>query len=178
MELTLFDHLKSLETLGSQKMDLARHEYLLTPGVVENYIYFVEEGALRLFYMSEYEEHDIRFAYSGNLITSLSSFLTDNSSEYFIQAIRKSTIFRIPKKEFFEFVNSDIKWLKDYVGIMENVVLQQLEREIDILTESPQDRLKRVLHRSPKLFQEIPLKYIASYLRMTPETLSRLRSKL
>ena len=52
-----------------------------------------------------------------------------------------------------------------------------LERETDLLIKSPQVRYEKVLKRSPQLFQEIPLTYIASYLRMTPETLSRLRKQ-
>ncbi len=55
------------------------------------------------------------------------------------------------------------------------LTLQQLEREIDILTKSPKERYERVLRRSPQLFQEIPNKHIANYLRMSPETLSRLK---
>jgi len=58
---------------------------------------------------------------------------------------------------------------------LEQLTLQQLEREKDILTSSPLERYKRVLKRSPQLFQEIPNKYIADYLRMTPETLSRIK---
>ena len=50
-----------------------------------------------------------------------------------------------------------------------------MERERDILTSSPLERYNRVLKRSPLLFQEIPNKYIADYLRMTPETLSRIK---
>ncbi|MCY7291948.1 MAG: Crp/Fnr family transcriptional regulator, partial [Ferruginibacter sp.] len=63
-----------------------------------------------------------------------------------------------------------------YLFLMENLVTQQIDREIDLLITSPAERLKRVLARSPNLFQEIPLKYIASYLRMKPETLSRIRN--
>ena len=63
----------------------------------------------------------------------------------------------------------------DSISLIENLIVQQLEREIDILTTSPEERYNRVLKRSPKLFQQIPAKYIASYLRMTPETLSRIR---
>lgn len=59
--------------------------------------------------------------------------------------------------------------------MLEDLVLQQLEREKDILTSSPKARFERVLKRSPKLFQEIPNKHIANYLRMSPETLSRLK---
>lgn len=58
---------------------------------------------------------------------------------------------------------------------MNGLLNSMLEREIDLLTSSPFERYNRILERSPQVFQEIPLKYIASYLRMTPETLSRLR---
>jgi CRP/FNR family transcriptional regulator, anaerobic regulatory protein len=58
------------------------------------------------------------------------------------------------------------------------LVVQQMQRELDLLTASPIERYRRVIARSPQLFQEVPLKYIADYLRMTPETLSRLRADL
>ena len=60
--------------------------------------------------------------------------------------------------------------------VTELLIYEQIEREKDILTQSPLARYQRVLKRSPQLFQEIPNKYIASYLRMTPETLSRIKS--
>jgi CRP-like cAMP-binding protein len=58
---------------------------------------------------------------------------------------------------------------------LERLILQQLEREIDLLTTSPKERYNRILKRSPSLFQKISNKQIANYLRMTPETLSRLK---
>lgn len=174
---SLMEALKCKEHLKSERRELSRHEYLLTPGVVENHIYYIEEGALRLFYVSRNAEHDIRFGYTGNIITSLDSFLSGKTSQYYIQAIRKTIVYQVPKMAFFEFVRGDIQSLKEYSGLMEQLALQQLEREIDLLTEAPVERYNRVLERSAQLFQEIPLKYIASYLRMTPETLSRLRNK-
>ncbi|WP_317127531.1 MULTISPECIES: hypothetical protein [Chryseobacterium] len=59
--------------------------------------------------------------------------------------------------------------------ILEDLVLQQVEREKDLLISAPKERYERVLKRSPQLFQQIPDKYIANYLRMSPETLSRLK---
>jgi len=70
----------------------------------------------------------------------------------------------------------DNESLMQYTQLLENLITQQIEREIDLLTDSPSERLHRVLNRSPDLFQQIPLKYIASYLRMSPETLSRIRN--
>ena len=93
-----------------------------------------------------------------------------------MEAIRKTTLKVIPKASLLQLINEDTESLKQYIGLLENLVTQQIEREIDLLTVSPSERLKRVLDRSPNLFQQIPLKYIASYLRMTPETLSRIRN--
>jgi len=61
-----------------------------------------------------------------------------------------------------------------YLTSLEQLAAQQMERELDLLTSSPHERMQRVLKQSPQVFQEIPAKYIASYLRMTPETLSRI----
>lgn len=74
-----------------------------------------------------------------------------------------------------DFIFSSQENIKMWQLILESFVLQQMERERDILTSSPMERYSRVLKRSPQLFQEIPNKYIASYLRMTPETLSRIK---
>lgn len=74
-----------------------------------------------------------------------------------------------------DFIFSSQENIKMWQLILESFVLQQMERERDILTSSPMERYNRVLKRSPQLFQEIPNKYIASYLRMTPETLSRIK---
>ena len=66
--------------------------------------------------------------------------------------------------------------MKQYIQLLELQITQQIDREIDILIPSPTERLNRVLKRSPNVFQHVPLKYIASYLRMKPETLSRIRN--
>ncbi len=74
-----------------------------------------------------------------------------------------------------QFIRSDPERFDLWLTILEQLVYQQIERERDLLTASPADRYHRVLERSPQLFQEVPNKYIAAYLRMTPETLSRLK---
>ncbi|MFT6167816.1 MAG: hypothetical protein ACJAV5_001078 [Vicingaceae bacterium] len=73
------------------------------------------------------------------------------------------------------FIESSEENTKVWNSMLGDLIFQQMERERDILTASPLNRYKRVLARSPQLFQEIPNKYIASYLRMTPETLSRIK---
>jgi len=91
-----------------------------------------------------------------------------------MQAIKKTTVRVIAKRQVEEFLQNEYN-RGAWIGILESLVLQQMEREIDLLTTSPRERYERVLKRSPRLFQEIPNRHIANYLRMSPETLSRLK---
>lgn len=160
----------------SEQRTISKGEYLIREGQVEKNLYYIESGAVRVFHLSEFEEQTIRFGYEGSFINSLYSFIKGTPSEFYIEALRKSTLRVISKGQLLDIVNESSERLKQYNSLLETLVCQQIEREIDLLTVSPSVRLRRVLERSPNLFQEIPLKYIASYLRMTPETLSRIRN--
>lgn len=161
--------------LWDNQLELNRKEYLKVKGSIDTNLYFVVNGSLRIFVVEKFEENIIRFGYKNNLIASLDSFITEKPSDLYIQAIKKTELKVIKKTTFMNFVKSSAEHLKIWHLILENLIYQQLERERDILTSSPLERYKRVLARSPQLFQEIPNKYIASYLRMTPETLSRIK---
>ncbi len=164
-----------MNEIAEQKI-FSKGDLILREGEIERNLYFVEAGAIRAFMLTEFEELTIRFGYKGSFINSLSSFITAKPSEFYIEAIRKSTLKIISKENLVKLINESKESLQEYILLMEALVTQQIDREIDLLTVSPSERLIRVLQRSPHLFQEIPLKYIASYLRMTPETLSRIRN--
>lgn len=163
------------QNLWHKEITLNRNEYLKVKGSVDTNFYLIINGSLRIFVLDEFEEHTIRFGYKNNLIAALDSFLNEKPSDLYIQAIKKTTLKVISKNNFVAFLSSSIENIKLWQLILENFALQQMERERDILTTSPVKRYNRVLKRSPQLFQEIPNKYIASYLRMTPETLSRIK---
>ena len=161
--------------LWEQELELSRNEYLKVKGSIDTRIYFVEEGSLRIFVIDKKEEHTIRFAYQNNLVAALDSFISEQPSDLYIQALKKSKIKVVQKRHFMDLIFSNEANLKLWHKIMEQLVLQQMERERDLLTSSPLERFNRVLERSAQLFQEVPHRYIVSYLRMTPETLSRLK---
>ena len=163
-----------LINLSDKKVTLERNDFLKVEGSIDTNIYFIESGSLRVFVISEYEEQTIRFGYKDNLIVSLDSFLSGKPSNFYIQAIKKTEVKVISKSTFDEFLKTD-KNRNWWIEVLEGLVLQQMEREMDILTTSPKERYERVLKRSPQLFQEVPHRYIANYLRMSPETLSRLK---
>lgn len=166
--------MKELIELSNKEITISRNEFLKLKGSIDTDLYYIESGSLRIFVLDESEEQTIRFGYKNNLIVSLDSFLTDKPSDLFIQAIKKTVVKVITKtqiEQFLEVEKNRILWIK----ILENLVIQQMEREVDILTNSPKERYLRVLKRSPQLFQEISNRHIANYLRMSPETLSRLK---
>lgn len=164
-------------SLWEDSVILQRNEYLKVQGSTDTRLYYITEGCLRIFVVDEFEEHTIRFAYQGNFIAALDSFITEKPSDSYIQALRKTTVKTLTKEAYMQFVRSDPERFQLWLTILEQLVYQQIERERDLLTASPAERYRRVLERSPQLFQEVPNKYIAAYLRMTPETLSRLKKE-
>jgi len=158
-----------------ENISLGRKEYLKVKGSIDTNLYYVKNGSLRIYVMDEQEENTIRFGYHDNFIAALDSFISEAPSDLYIQAIKKTTVNIIKKSTFMNLIESSTENLGIWHKLLGALVYQQMERERDILTSSPKERYQRVLARSPQLFQEIPSKYIASYLRMTPETLSRIK---
>jgi CRP-like cAMP-binding protein len=171
----LIDELKDS---WENKLILKRNEFLVTKNSINTNLYFVKNGSLRVFIEDETEQHTIRFGYENSLITALDCFLTHKPTSFYIQAIKKCELTVISKAKYEEIINAKSTLQTVWKNLLENFVYQQIEREIDLITYSPQKRFERVMERSPQVFQHIPLKHIASYLRMTPETLSRILKNL
>lgn len=166
--------MKEIIELSHKEIIVQRNEFLKVKGSIDTNFYYICSGSLRIYVLDDYEEQIIRFGYKDNLIVSLDSFLTAKPSDLYIQAIKKTVVKVITKEQinrFLEIEKNQHLWTK----VLENLVVQQMEREIDILKNSPKERYERVLKRSPQLFQEIPNRHIANYLRMSAETLSRLK---
>lgn len=166
--------MQEIISLSNKTITLERNDFLKMNGSIDTNVYFVESGSLRIFILNDFEEQTIRFGYKDNIVVSLDSYFTGKPSDFYIQAIKKSVVKVIPKSEIDAFIKSpaNLSW---WLNVLENLIIQQMEREVDLLTSSPKERYLRVLKRSPQLFQEIPNRYIANYLRMSPETLSRLK---
>src|SRR6056297_3169683 len=127
-------------SLWNNEVQLQRNEYLKVQGSTDTRLYYITEGCLRIFVVDEFEEHTIRFAYSGNFIAALDSFITEKPSDSFIQALRKTTVKTLTKEAYMQFIRSDPERFDLWLTILEQLVYQQIERERDLLTASPADR--------------------------------------
>jgi len=170
----LYESIES-EQLWKSTLQLDRNAILKTAGSIDTHLYFIQSGSIKISIYTENEEHLIRFGYAGNFITALDSFIQETPSPFEMQALKKTEVKVLRKADYLALIDRDEKLRKIWDVLQQQLILQQLDREIDLLTSSPKARYERVLKRSPQLFQEIPHRYIAAYLRMTPETLSRLK---
>ncbi len=152
-----------------------RNEFLVEHGKKDTHLYFIVSGSVRIYMVDGAAEHTIRFGYLGSIIGALDSFLHEIPTDYYMQSIKKTKVKIITKSTFMALIENNVGLGKAWYQLLVELIQQQMEREKDLLTAAPLERYKRVLKRSPQLFQEIPTKYIASYLRMTPETLSRIK---
>jgi CRP-like cAMP-binding protein len=167
--------LEALTARWTHKRSLRRADFLIEKGKTEQYLYYVQSGAMRLYYPHETEEICVGFAYADTLICSYPSFIQGEPSEYFIQAIRKTEIKGISRHDFYELLDQFPRLDRAWRMLTEEALLGKIRRETEMLAFSPEERLRRLWQRSPHIFQLIPRKYLASYLRMSPETLSRIR---
>lgn len=171
-------NLSALIELAQKEVDLERNAFLHFDAVVDTNIYFIESGSLKIFVLDDGSEQIIRFGYKGNMLVFLDSFISGQPSVFKMQAIKKTKLKVISKEQLKVFLSATAEHELLWEKILEDLVIQQIEREIDLLTASPTERYLRVMKRSPILFQEIPNKHIANYLRMTPETLSRIKAQM
>jgi CRP-like cAMP-binding protein len=124
--------MKEIIELSDKTITIERNEFLKVKGSIDTNVYYMESGSLRIFVLDDYEEQIIRFGYKENLIVSLDSFLTGKPSDLFIQAIKKTVVKVVTKQQIDKFLETESNqnlWTK----ILENLVIQQMEREIDIL---------------------------------------------
>lgn len=154
-------------------------EFLCRNGQIESYLSIIVEGTCRGFYTNkEGEEISVAFAFPNDFVSAYYSFLTQRPSQMAVQALTTTTIISVS----FTDLNTLCDKYKsaERIGRLnaEKIYRRKEEREIALLTMSATERYVDLINRSPKLLQRIPLKYIASYLGIKPESLSRIRKQL
>jgi CRP-like cAMP-binding protein len=161
-----------------QIVKLKKNATLLTIGEIENSLSFITKGIIRLYIPRE--EHDLTFGFlfENEFVTAYDSFLTKMPSEYQIETLTETTLWKISDKdlqEVYERTNSG-----NIIGrkMAERMFLLKSKRELSLLSKTAEERYLDLFADRPRLLQQIPLKYIASYIGVTPQALSRIRKRI
>ena len=170
------DELDLLESILVAKK-FAKNEKILAEGEICENIYWIVKGLVRQFYYKNGKELTEYMATENTLCMCIESLFLEQPTNLQIMAIEPTVLYCLPKARLeavaMKSVNIQILYRKI---LEESLILSQIHADM-LRFESAIDRYQKLVKRSPQLVLRAPLVYIASYLQMTPETLSRVRTQ-
>lgn len=188
-------HLQQLRLYIERFMDLPRHDWelfagylherrfnkktqILHVGMVENYLSFIASGITR--HYTEEGEKDITFeiGFANSFGTAYDSFVTQQPCTYQVEALTDVVQWSISYADLQHvYANSSTG---DRIGRLsaEELFIRKSKRQLSLLTDTAEQRYRSLVMEQPHLLQYIPLKYLASYIGITPQALSRIRRRI
>jgi CRP-like cAMP-binding protein len=160
------------------RREMHKNELITRMGETENYLSFIETGMLRLFIPEEERELTFDFAFDKEFCCAYDSFLTQTPSSYSLQTMKHTVLWQI-SHESLQLVYAQTS-VGNYLGrfAAEKLFLAKSKRELSLLKYTAKERYLNLFEEHPKLLQNVPLKYLASYLGITPQGLSRIRKHI
>jgi CRP-like cAMP-binding protein len=157
--------------------EMPKDHLLLREHAISNYIYYIEKGVARIYYNKDDKEVTEWIALEDQFFLSITSFFNRTPSHLAIQTIQPSIVYGIHHDKFMKLASQyhDVERLLRKM-VTSSLILSQ-ERMRSIQFETAQQRYQKLLKHSPQIIQQVPLSYIASFLGITLETLSRIRAQ-
>jgi CRP-like cAMP-binding protein len=183
----LVEHINQYSPLGSRtlknlssvlrKVELEKNSCLITEGKICQHVYFLEKGCVRGFYNLDGKEITYWFAFENNFVTSFFSFISRKACFESIQAIEDCTLWAVSHEDLQRLYSQhpDMERMGRIMHERYYVMLE--ERFVSNHFKEARERYENLITNSPHILQRVPLGYVASYLGVTQETLSRIRNK-
>jgi CRP-like cAMP-binding protein len=156
---------------------ISKNSYLLRQGDTCKDLVFVQKGCLRLYYVKDDIEVSVWFAFPQSSAIEIYSFISENPSDYFLQAIENSEVLYLPKTELNKLYAHQPKMQEMMRNFWEDVILNLINRFTALQKDSAEKRYLDLLNK-PAYMETIPQKYLASFIGVTPTSLSRIRKKI
>lgn len=157
-------------------MRFAKGETILREGEVCRNIYYIEKGLVRQFYFKKDKDITENMAVEGSIVMCIESLFKEEPTLLQIKAIEPAIIYALPKAKLEQVALHNVNIQILYRKILEESLIQSQIHADMVRFETAKNRYLRLYKMSPKLILRAPMVYIASYLQMTPETLSRVRA--
>jgi CRP-like cAMP-binding protein len=140
----------------------------------ESYLYFIDDGLCKSYYLNEAKEHIMFFAYPPSFCGVVESFLTQTPSKYFLESITDCTFRRISYSVHSDFISENREMETFFRKLTEQFLVGIIERHHELMAFNAEQRFRNFMGRSSHLLNLIPQKDIASYLRIDPTNFSKL----
>lgn len=184
----LFQHLHSFYKLSVEaqaaleeyfeEMALPKGELIVTQGNVCRHMYFLQKGALRGFYNLDGKEITHWFGFENDFFTSFHSFITGEPAVENLQLLEGSILFAISKDAITALFNKHHEIERLVRIVYEKYYIRLEERYVNAQFKTAAERYEDLLMNTPHIIERVPLGQISSYLGISQETLSRIRSRL
>jgi cyclic nucleotide-binding domain protein len=171
------DELDALESiLVPQKY--AKGQMIINEGQVCDSIYYIERGLIRQFYFKNGKQITEHLGEDHTIFMCIESLFREEPTKLQVEAIEPTIVYAIPKQKLEQVALHNVNIQILYRKILEeSLIISQVHADL-IRFETAQARYKRMCKLNPQVILRAPLVYIASYLQMTPETLSRVRAAM
>lgn len=160
-----------------QEKEITAKTTLLKEGEIAQNLYFIKTGCLRLWFNNDGKDITFQFFFEHQAVSSIESFMNKQPSMFTLESIEPTSFISI-KKEDFDTLNNHYPRMKEEFY---NIILQRMENYARLflsrIKDNPQKRYQDLVKDHPEIIKRIPQHYIASYLGITPISLSRIRNK-
>ena len=159
-------------------VQLKKKAYLQQDNKVCDFIAFISDGCIRHFHVKDGLEKTCDISFENSWVTDFQSFNSGKLGVMNLQAMEDSTLILIRKESLHELYAGCSKY-ESFGRIMaERVAQRATSIAMSLSSDKPEERFQQLLNNQPDLFQRIPLKYIANFLGVSPESLSRIRKRV
>ena len=160
-------------------LKVKKNEHLFQSGNIAKYVYFIQRGCMRQYYINKNgNERIIYFKVECGWCSELLSFLNNTPTELNLQALEDCNVLMISQKNWIYAVTHIPPFTMYFIKAQQDTNYMLKKRLAEATVETPEEKYLRFIKEEPHLLQRLPLYHIASYLTMTPETLSRIRKKI
>lgn len=158
--------------------EIAAKEILLNEGEMAKNMFFVEKGCLRTWFLRDGIEFTFQFVFENQFISSFESLWTNQPSLYTIESLEPCTLKVISKKDFKITFNANPIVRGEFNNYLIARLFHYQKLFIARISEKPETRYLQLIKTHPEILKRIPQHYIASYLGITPVSLSRIRNRI
>lgn len=160
------------------RQEFPKKTILLNVGETEQFLSFIEDGIIRQFIPGIENDLTFGFGFKGTFLSAYDSFLNQKPCTYTTECITPVTLWRMTYEDL-QRVYEETE-IGNLIGrkTSEELFLRKSARELSLLYQTAEERYLSLFEERPELFQQVPLKYIASYIGVTPQALSRIRKRI